>query len=108
MVKVQKWEAQPQSILPGSIDGQNPPSNFINQANNLNGRIIDHNQPEDFVVRRLANQTACEVQHSDPAPRPAPGSCRTATFQPATIVQSVGYMKMTPMVCAISPELLVY
>jgi hypothetical protein len=107
LVKIRPWEAQPQSIIAGSIDGTNPPSSFVNQTNNLNDRQVEISQPSGFVVRRQANPntpaTRCAPANSAD---PAPGSCRNVVFGGSVTQQTVTYTGITPVVCAIPKDLM--
>jgi hypothetical protein len=103
LVKIRAWEAQPQSIIQGSINGLNPPSSFVNQGNNLNSRTVDVSQPANFTVSRQPNGTTCA---GPPSTDPIPGSCKNATFNGSTQVQSVSFVGLTPVVCAIPKNLL--
>lgn len=109
LIKISQWEAQPQSIIQGSINGSNPPSSFVNQSNNLNNKIVEDANPatphSPFLVFRAANQTPCAPTGSAP-PNPAPGSCVNVTFNGSSQVQSVAYTKLTPVVCAIPKDLI--
>jgi hypothetical protein len=97
LVKVRPWQAQPQSIIQGSINGTNPPSSFVNQANNLNNVIVEESQPAAFPVTRQANVTPCSA---------VDGSCALATFGGSATVQNVTYSSLTPVVCVIPRDLL--
>lgn len=98
LVQVRPWVAQPASIVGGSIDGWNPPSNFVNTGNGvLNNTVIEEIQPWNFGVTRQRNSTPCM----------ASGSCVEATFDGTTQVQSVPYTPLTPVVCAIPKDLLI-
>jgi len=103
LVKVRPWQAQPQSIIQGSINGTNPPSSFVNQNNNLNNTVVEEAQPTGFLVNRQPNATPCAPQGSTD---PIPGSCRNASFNGSTQVQNVTYTNLTPVVCAIPKDLL--
>jgi hypothetical protein len=103
LVKIRPWEAQPQSIIAGSIDGKNPPSSFMNQNNNLNDRTVEEHQPMSFTVLRRENKVRCaEANSADPAP----GSCRNAEFETPKEVQNVPYFALSPVVCAIPKHLM--
>jgi hypothetical protein len=104
LVKVSQWQAQPQSIIQGSIDGTNPPSNFMNQSNNLNNKMVEEAQPSAFLVTRQKNQTACAAAGST---SPNEGSCVNMTLAGTSTVQSVTYTKLTPVVCVIPKELII-
>jgi hypothetical protein len=106
LVKIRPWVAQPESITEGSLDGLNPPSSFVNQNNSLNNTLLELAPPANFQVLRMASKTPCEAQHSDPAPRPAPGSCRNAEFRGAALAKESGYTALSPVVCAIPSEAL--
>lgn len=92
------YDAKPASITAGSINGINPPSNFINLGDgNLNNTVLETQHPWAFYVRRQANATPC---HS------ATGSCASATFDGMTTAQEVPYVRASPMVCVIPARLL--
>ena len=107
LIKIRPWEAQPQSIIEGSINGSNPPSSFVNQNNSLNDRVVEVSQPAGLVVRRQANPdtpaTRCAPAVST---NPSPGSCKNAVFGGVTTPQTVTYTPITPVVCAIPKDLL--
>lgn len=104
LVKIRPWQAQPQSIIQGSIDGLNPPSSFVNQNNNLNNTVVEEAQPTvGFVVNRQPNGTPCAAANSTD---PIPGSCKNVSFNGSTTVQTVTYSNLTPVVCAIPKDLL--
>ena len=88
--------AQPASILAGSIDGQNPPSNFINTRNTLSEYIFDPEAPANFEVSRRQNAVPCGAN----------GSCKDAGFAAGRVVQSVVYFPLTPVVCVIPRQAL--
>lgn len=96
LVKIRPWEAQPASIIEGSL-GSNPPSSFINQGNNLNERMVEISQPSNFIVNRQANAVPCAA---------GTGDCTGVGFGGQTQVQSVTFTGITPVVCAIPKELL--
>lgn len=98
LVPVRPWLAQPPSITYGSIDGINPPSNFLNTGEGvLNNTVIEVDQPSPFVVTRQKNVTTCA----------AGGSCALATFDGATqLSPTTAYTALTPVVCAIPKSLL--
>jgi hypothetical protein len=97
LVKVRPWVAQPASIIQDSLGDSNPPSSFINTNNSLNNTVVEQTQPANFVVNRQKNQTACSSSDGD---------CTGAAFAGISQVQSVAYVGMTPVVCAIPPGLL--
>jgi hypothetical protein len=104
LVKVRPWVAQPASIIQGSIDGTNPPSNFLNQGNSLNNTQVEADQPSAFQVSRQSNATRCRdtsTDQNDPT-----GSCVAASFNGISIVQTVAYRELSPVVCAIPSNLL--
>lgn len=107
LIKISQWEAQPQSIIQGSINGSNPPSSFVNQSNNLNNKIVEDANPASphspFLVFRAGNLTPCASAVSTD---PIPGSCRNVAFNGTSQVQSVAYTKLTPVVCAIPKDLI--
>jgi hypothetical protein len=96
LVKVRPFLAQPASIIQGSIGGTNPPSSFVNTNNSLNNTVIEQAAPANFLVLRQPNQTPCA----------ADGDCTRASFAGVQQVQSVAYSQLTPVVCAIPPDLL--
>jgi hypothetical protein len=107
LIKISQWEAQPASIIQGSINGSNPPSSFVNQSNNLNNKIVEDANPatphSPFLVFRASNAVPCAPTGSTD---PVPGSCRNVAFNGASQVQSVAYTKLTPVVCAIPKNLI--
>jgi hypothetical protein len=97
LVAIRPWLAEPASITAGTIDGLNPPSNFLNiGAGSLNNIVIETSAPANFVVNRQSNANPCA---------PVGGSCAAATFNLMTPVQSVSYSGLTPVVCAIPKSL---
>jgi hypothetical protein len=107
LIKISQWEAQPQSIIEGSINGSNPPSSFVNQSNNLNNKIVEDANPttphSPFLVFRASNAVPCAASGSAD---PTPGSCKNVAFNGPSQVQSVAYTKLTPVVCAIPKDLI--
>ncbi len=97
LIKIRPWQAQPASIVQGSL-GSNPPSSFINSNNSLNNTIVEQsaNQPANFIVTRQPNQTACD----------GTGNCTNASFGGTQQAESVAYTAMSPVVCAIPPALM--
>lgn len=106
LVPIRQYVAKPQSIIQGSLDGTNPPSNFVNFDGRLDSYAFETAQPAPYVVQRQANQTPCEQSHTDPAPRPAPGSCENVTFQGTQTLPGVDFAASAPLLCAIPKELL--
>jgi len=96
LVKIRPWEAQPSSIIEGSL-GNNPPSSFINQGNNLNERMVEISQPSNFIVNRQANANPCAV---------GTGDCSAVGFGGQSQPQSIAFTGITPVVCAIPKDLL--
>jgi hypothetical protein len=108
LIKISQWEAQPQSIIEGSLSGgSNPPSSFVNQSNNLNNKIVEDANPatphSPFQVFRASNAAPCAPTGSAD---PIPGSCKNVAFNGPSLVQSVAYTKHTPVVCAIPKDLI--
>ena len=103
--KIRSWVARPYTIEEGSLDGRNPPTNFINHLGSLNDTTISAGEPENLVVTRQRNKKACEGNHSDPS-RPLPGSCKLAEFAEPEVVQKIGYIPLTPVVCAVPANLI--
>ncbi len=96
LIKVRPWVAQPASIIQDSLGDANPPSNFINTGNTLNNTVVEQLQPANFVVSRQKNASACGND----------GNCNSATFAGTSTAQSVAYVGMTPVVCAIPANLM--
>jgi|GEM_PF-5555688 len=101
LIKVRPWVAQPASIVPTLDLSQCPtpgacPSNFINTGNALNNKVVEQLQPSPFIVTRSPNQTPCA---SD-------GDCNSASFAGQQNVQTVAYVPLTPIICAIPSNLL--
>ncbi|MGZ6290170.1 MAG: hypothetical protein ACXWQO_18425, partial [Bdellovibrionota bacterium] len=98
LVAVRPFQAQPSSITNGSIDGLNPPSNFLNVGDGvLNNTVIETSAPANFTVARQANATTCNM---------ATGSCAGATFGGTATVQTVAYTSLSPVVCVIPKALI--
>lgn len=103
LIKIRPWQAQPQSIIAGSIDGTNPQSNFINNGT-LNNTVVEETQPAAMAINRAKNATPCNGTSTD-ANNPT-GWCKNATFQPSVPVQTAVYSPLSPVVCAIPSNLL--
>jgi hypothetical protein len=99
LVAVRPYMAQPSSITAGSVNGINPPSNFLNTGDGiLNNTVIETSQPADFAVSRQANSAPCVL---------VTGSCATATFGAITPAQNPAvYTALSPVVCVI-PKVMV-
>ena len=98
LIKVRPWLAQPASIIPTgpSCPAQGCPSSFINTGNSLNNTVVEQVQPPNFIVNRSPNATPCD----------SAGDCTLATFAGTMQAESVAYVSLTPVVCAIPPSLL--
>lgn len=103
LVEARRQVAQPKSITAGSIDGQNPPSNFLNHRGSLNAhKIVLSGIVSSYLnVERWPNKVPCETSHSDPAPRPAPGSCVDSEVGLPYVVQAVAYERSEPAFCVV-------
>jgi len=98
LIKVRPWVAQPASIVADSLGDSNPPSSFVNADNKLNNTVVEAVQPTtNFIVTRQKNQTACSG---------VDGSCVSATFAGSSQAQSVAYVGLTPVLCAIPTNLM--
>lgn len=104
LTKIRPYVAQAQSIIKGSINGTNPPSNFININNSLNNTIVEEETQVTssltFDVTRQPNSTPCAAAGT------TPGDCSGVTFGGITTPQQQTYTASTPVVCAIPPDLL--
>jgi hypothetical protein len=98
LIKVRPWVAQPASIIQGSLDGTNPSSSFINSNNSLNNTVVEQSAPAAFIVTRQPNIVPCDG---------ITGDCTNAVFGGQVQAQSVAYTPLTPVVCAIPPNLLI-
>lgn len=104
LVKIQPWMAQPQSIIAKSINGTNPPSSFLNNANVLDEKVVEETQPSAMLVSRQPNATPCNGTSTDQA-NPT-GNCVNVSFGGLSTVQSITFSKISPVVCAIPATLL--
>ncbi|MGZ3692633.1 MAG: hypothetical protein ACXWQO_00065 [Bdellovibrionota bacterium] len=91
------WTAEPKSIAAKSLNGKNPPSNFLNEGGALNNTVIETSKPASLLVSRQENETPCAL---------ATGSCANASFKAPQTVQTVQYTKLPAAVCVISKALL--
>lgn len=96
LVKAWRWRAAPVSVEEGSIDGTNPPSNFLNfEGGNLDNWVLDSEKPANFTVVRQANVTPCDRA----------GNCRGVAFGARAEVQSVEYVQQPQVICVVSKNL---
>lgn len=95
--RARAYVARPASITEGSINGYNPPSNFLNLGDgSLNDLVVDVAQPANFQVIRSPNTVRCADMT---------GSCAGAQFGGMETVQNVTYEPMMPNVCVIPKAL---
>jgi hypothetical protein len=104
LVKIQPWMAQPQSIIAKSINNSNPPSSFLNNNNVLDEKIVEEAQPSPMLVSRQPNSTPCNGTSTDQ--NNPTGNCENVSFGGLSVVQSITFSKISPVVCAIPADLL--
>ncbi len=100
LIKVRPWQAQPQSIIQGSLGG-NPPSSFVNQNNNLNNVVVEESQPANFSVTRQPN-TGLDAPNGRCSH--TTGSCVLAKFAGSYTPFTTAYTSLTPVVCVIPKD----
>ena len=112
LIKIRPWLAEPRSITKGSLDGKNPESSFINTNQRLNDYIVEasENTRTTMQVRRspntglpFPNGRCSNSRTTDPA---SYYSCENIVLDKETIVQTLPYISITPVVCAIPKVLL--
>lgn len=102
LIKVRPWQAQPPSIVQGSLGG-NPPSSFVNINNNLNNVVVEESSPAAFTVTRQPNTG---LDNPNGRCSHTTGSCVLAKFAGSYTPVSVNYTSLTPVVCVIPSNLL--
>ncbi|RZA08579.1 MAG: hypothetical protein EOP11_04420 [Proteobacteria bacterium] len=109
LIKIQPYLAQPQSIIAkGLPGGTNPPSTFINRGGITGGvldeKVVEETTPQPLLVSRQPNAVPCNGTSTDPA-NPT-GNCANAVFGNVSVVQTVTFSPISPVLCAIPPTLL--
>lgn len=97
LVPAWPWVARPPSIIAGSLNNGNPPSNFVQvTTGDLDNTRIELAQPGNFVVQRQPSANHCD----------GTGSCLGATFGGVENATQTTYVRNSPGICVIPKELL--